>query len=357
MTAPSKSAKMYRWDDANAPVLSGTRGSLIALIKACLIDGYEGKAIPGGWAMPFVSADNQKAAFRLSFTHGTGKYLVVDEKTSASAYSPTIQGFESMTDVDTGLGGFPEDAYVASSSYGSATRKGIFISGSADSTPRPWIIVANEVFLWVYVWPGVASTDAPEVSDYFSSFTFGDFYTLVTGDHHNTLLCISAPTSGSSVVSTSGTIGHYAAGAYGSHSHYRYGYAALSSSNGSIVFPRSAKGVGPAYKMPALLSAGPNGGTNNSYSNLHVCTHQAHGMYGPAYSSDDPVILTKPIIPQENLTSRGYVPGLRVPYAYRPFQPSQIVVDPDTQEKFVCLGGRGYYDYPIFLVSIDNFWE
>ena len=35
--------RVYRWDDASAPVLTGEVGKLAALLKACLVTGYGAK--------------------------------------------------------------------------------------------------------------------------------------------------------------------------------------------------------------------------------------------------------------------------------------------------------------------------
>lgn len=44
---------VYRSTDAGAPVLSNSNGSLIAVLKACLVDGYSSKA-SAGWTAPFT---------------------------------------------------------------------------------------------------------------------------------------------------------------------------------------------------------------------------------------------------------------------------------------------------------------
>jgi len=38
---------LFRSDDTGAPTLSGTEGSLIDVLKACLVDGYGAKAALG----------------------------------------------------------------------------------------------------------------------------------------------------------------------------------------------------------------------------------------------------------------------------------------------------------------------
>lgn len=45
MTTISNKVRLYRYSDANAPVLSGTAGALVSLLDACLVDGYDPKTI------------------------------------------------------------------------------------------------------------------------------------------------------------------------------------------------------------------------------------------------------------------------------------------------------------------------
>lgn len=45
MTTISNKVRLYRYSDANAPVLSGTAGALVTLLDACLVDGYDSKSI------------------------------------------------------------------------------------------------------------------------------------------------------------------------------------------------------------------------------------------------------------------------------------------------------------------------
>ena len=44
---------VYRSTDAGAPLLTNSNGSLIAVLKACLVDGYGSKA-SAGWTAPFL---------------------------------------------------------------------------------------------------------------------------------------------------------------------------------------------------------------------------------------------------------------------------------------------------------------
>ena len=50
--------RVYRSTDASAPVLSNTAGAMVAILDACLVDGYGSKA-PAGWSRKYASGNNR----------------------------------------------------------------------------------------------------------------------------------------------------------------------------------------------------------------------------------------------------------------------------------------------------------
>jgi hypothetical protein len=126
---------VYRSDDADAPVLNGMPGAMVNLLQKCLVDGYGAKA-PAGWTMPFISGDGWKAVFRNDHVLGFGKYFrIIEDNTSAYDYGKgaAICGYETMSDIDTGLGRIP-----AAAGY-----KWFNKSDTNNTTPRFWIMVAD----------------------------------------------------------------------------------------------------------------------------------------------------------------------------------------------------------------------
>ena len=66
---------VYRYDDTSAPTLTGSAGALVALLRACLVDGYGEKVgsipttkrLPTGTLQPTLSKSHcQKIAGGLS---------------------------------------------------------------------------------------------------------------------------------------------------------------------------------------------------------------------------------------------------------------------------------------------------
>lgn len=166
---------VYRWDDANAPVLAGVNTSLIALLKACLVDGYGTKAA-AGWTMPFSNAEGTKAAFRNNATDGTGFYLQVDN--TVAAYYAACKGYESMADVDTGVNPFTTSTVYA------------FGGASAGTTARPWVLVADGRLFYLNVWPtATASGFATAARATCITLVFGDGISLYPSDAYFCVLC------------------------------------------------------------------------------------------------------------------------------------------------------------------------
>jgi hypothetical protein len=161
----------YNSTDASAPVLSGTAGSLIALLDAVLVNGYGSKASLG-WAKTYSGTN--KAVYRSANIASNRFYLRVDE-TGVSAggqKEAQVRGYETMSDVDTGTGPFPlpTDATFPIVVWSK--------SNTADATARAWLIFGNDKTFYIRIANGVAS--------YMGAF--GHSNPLRPGDGFNTFL-------------------------------------------------------------------------------------------------------------------------------------------------------------------------
>ncbi len=89
-----------KWSDVGAPKLwANAYGSIIALLKAVLVDGY-GAFSPLGWTLEYSSGDNTRAVFRNSPT-GTGTFLRVNNSNDGRAVTTVdISAYESMGSLD-----------------------------------------------------------------------------------------------------------------------------------------------------------------------------------------------------------------------------------------------------------------
>lgn len=185
---------IYRSTDASAPTLSGTVGSLVALLDACLVNGYGAKTA-AGWVKSFSGTN--KAAYR----QGSGSnefYLRVqdDGPGLGTAKEARITGYEAMTTVDAGTGPFPNTTLGVASTAMFVARK----SATADATARAWIVVADARTVYVRVLAGDAAS-------MYCGFSFGEFYSLVNSDGFRCFIQ-GRPTenSGTSSVDRSGAI-------------------------------------------------------------------------------------------------------------------------------------------------------
>lgn len=163
MSAP----KIYMSSDANAPVMSGTLGSLVNVLNKCLVAGYGDKS-PAGWTMPFVNVEGTKACFRNNATTGTGFFLQVDH--SLNATTPTVKAFENMSDVDTGTYNFTSVNYTFKTSSTSGT------------TARPWILIADDRFFYLFCAATITAFPIIATTRSCAYLLFGDIVSLYPDD-------------------------------------------------------------------------------------------------------------------------------------------------------------------------------
>lgn len=156
---------LYKHDDAGAPILNGVRGSLIALLDACLVNGYGSK--PGaGWAKPFT--DTNRAVFRM----GSGRlraYLRVDEANVTIATEARIQSFEAMTGIDAFTNAVASAGHLI-------TKK----SSAADSSSRQWWLGADDRTFVLFT--------HYDASGVVSGTYFGEFLSYLPNDNYGVAL-------------------------------------------------------------------------------------------------------------------------------------------------------------------------
>lgn len=234
---------IYTFDSAmtGAPVLSGSAGALRALLKACLVDGFGAGAVatltvaagiatatfagahpyrvgtvaqfagstpaglngqkrilstttgavtfaaPGvadgaatgtithkvaaaGWQELFAGSVTNVLCLKPAVVEATGCVLRIDDTGTLNA---RVRAFESMTDASTGTGPTPLDSQLSG---------GLFWpkSGTANSTARPWYMVADERGFYLAV--------APQSGDRYTLLYVGDISSLKSGDAYGYLV-------------------------------------------------------------------------------------------------------------------------------------------------------------------------
>ena len=131
--------RTYRSTDASAPVMEYSAGSLIDVLKACLVDGY-GAMPPAGWSYTTIDAPTNRAAF----TQGAGGagttnkilYLLDRETTAGRAEAWGCSGITvSATPVLT----------EKISNYNTLVVGDAILKTSQSAGPKAqWFVVANE---------------------------------------------------------------------------------------------------------------------------------------------------------------------------------------------------------------------
>jgi hypothetical protein len=166
----------YASTDASAPVLTGAVGSVVALLDACLVNGYGSKSA-AGWAKSFSGTN--KATYRNSATDGTGFYLYVDDSAAGTggAKEALWTGFQTQSALGVGTGQFPTFAQLGLGIGAVVCRK----STTADSTTRPWTLVADDTVFYLFV-------DAGDSTSAATACMFGDIYSYMSSDPYRCMI-------------------------------------------------------------------------------------------------------------------------------------------------------------------------
>lgn len=183
--------RYFSHTDTGAPTFTASLGSLCSLLKTCLV-GTSGVAygsggsekLAAGWSVAYEDAPAYKLALRNDSTLGTGFYLrIIDDGTgtSATAANAHVQGYSSMTDIDTG-----NDATPAAVAGWPGAR--IEKAGSAGPSAVPWAIVADERTAIVAL--NVNATDGKAMVYY-----FGDYLSYVPGFAWPWLIAAGGPST------------------------------------------------------------------------------------------------------------------------------------------------------------------
>ena len=276
---------VYQSTDASAPVLNGSAGSLIALLDACLVNGYGAKAA-AGWTKAFSGTN--LASYRAP--SGNRFYLGIDDSTTLNARA---RGFETMTaagvSVASGSGPFPTDVQLSGGNY--------IYKGADTGTARVWRLVSDGQTLHLSI----------NVATYFALFSFGDFASYKTADAYNTVI-----------------MGEVNANA---HTAALIAYTSYSSAQSGAFLTRPHTQLGGAATSCKTVDA--------AYG---VSNNQQIGSSGLSYPSpiEGALLLSRVQIGEPGSGVRGLLPGLWCPMHTRP------LADGDTFSGTGDLSGRTF---------------
>lgn len=144
---------IYRSDDADAPILDGLKGSLINVLKACLVDGYGDKS-SAGWTLSLHAEADFKAIFQNDTITGSGRYFRVQDNGRVVSGSTTyhnedrpcvasICGMHSYDGADNPAQPFPR--VIAGGDYHNSNSTGVTIRKRYNNNGNhtPWMVVAD----------------------------------------------------------------------------------------------------------------------------------------------------------------------------------------------------------------------
>lgn len=184
---------VYSSTDTSAPVLGNSNGSLIAVLKACLVDGYGSKAA-AGWTRPYSGTN--LAAFKQGAGGNNRLLRVFDGGSDSYGYRRiAVRGYEAMTAISTGTGPFPTTGMISGNGPNFAYR-----SGSSSASVLPWTLYADANFFHL-----VVDAYPEEPGTQVSYMGFGSFISYLSGDGHNDVL----------LASPQGDVGAWTGGAVG----------------------------------------------------------------------------------------------------------------------------------------------
>lgn len=294
---------VYRSTDPGAPQLTGQVGALINVLRATLVTGYgtTPNVKPGaGWTEAFTGTN--KAVFRNNPIAGTGGRLRVDDGATvagSNARYALVRGYESLTDVDTGIGPAPTAAQLAD---------GLIVPKSAtlDSTSRGWVMVACERFLYLFVNLNTTAVAGWVDIPYFPFFA-GDLVSRKPGDAFHFMV------AGLSLNSYVGTLSQDTAMIFQAVNSWGAG---VSTGTGGFLLRGHQQVSGAVYTRCAIGSDGLGG-----------------RVIGSTEPYPDPVsggLIYERLMVLESQTSgviRGYMPNAYIAMGRLPFVDSAIQTD------------------------------
>lgn len=188
---------VYKSTDTSAPVLNSNAdaNNIIALLDAVLVNGYGSKAA-AGWSHPFTGSGTKQV-----YRSGSGNrfYLrIVDDNTLTGGRRTTqVNGYISMTDVDTGVNQFPSAIQESASGTHCNWHKSVDVSATA----RSWTIYADDRTVYIFIQTG----DTGATAGNYPLYAFGEFYSYVPNDLYNCLLIGVSTQAATASYTTAGT--------------------------------------------------------------------------------------------------------------------------------------------------------
>lgn len=226
------------------------------------------KLAPAGWAKPFSGTN--LAAYRSPDVTGTRMFLRVADGTTTAR----VVGYESMSDVNTGVRTFPLNTQVAGGGY-------IPKASAADATARAWTVIADRLGFWLHTH---TNANSPGISG--DVWGFGDYDSYKSGDPFACALqCSMTDTAGSTNTNSAAAE-----------------FASLGNSAGPFA-PRSFTGLGGSVQLDH---------TQESHGSTSGVSGSAASAMTPSYPNgpNNGLILSRKLLVERGVALRGVSRGL-----------------------------------------------
>jgi hypothetical protein len=186
---PVSQLKVFSFADANAPALTGTTGSLVALLDAVLVSGYGTKA-GLGWLKPLANDSLTSSLACWKQPSGSGLILYMNDaapsgSTNFGGNEAWVCGYESIVGLTgstypttgTGYGSFPHVSQVfVSLVNGTVPSASLWWrkSTTTGNIPRPWFLFGDAHTFYLFVQVG-------DTAGVYYTYWFGDLFSLKNG--------------------------------------------------------------------------------------------------------------------------------------------------------------------------------
>jgi hypothetical protein len=183
---------IYKSSDTSAPSFYGTTGSVVALLDACLVNGY-GTEPGAGWLKPLPNTGS--GAFSQSYgcyqqPTGSQMYLFINDNAPngtalyreawATGWETLVSLSSSVSDTcGSGSGQFPLPSQLLTTGH-TVIRKS---STSDSSSLRQWTVAADSSSFYMFIATG-------DTANMYYGFGFGDIYSFAGSGNTDAYRCI-----------------------------------------------------------------------------------------------------------------------------------------------------------------------
>lgn len=250
-------SRILSYLDASAPQLQGIAGSLAAVLRAALVDGYG--SIPSlGWTLAYEADSGQRLSFRNNPATGTGFYFRLTDNYTTNVRFAQVSAYEQMT----GIGAYT-NPILASEAAPYWIQKSYYTTAQATATP--WWVIGDDRAFWIVTLP--QHQRGSTFTKYGSPTFIGDFNPIVPGFAHGFAIVVSG--NGRMPGATLATL---------SYEYFPHAGITATLNNYRVMRGRSGS-VGGAYGNIAIGSLASSGAIGYGFGTAHPGGGVLNGVF------------------------------------------------------------------------------